>query len=91
MTVKCAVVNLPFGRGKGGITVDLKQLSAMELERLSRAYMRSMINFVGPHRDIPVRDVDTNALIMTLMLDEYESIKREHSPDVITGKPIEFG
>ena len=91
MTIKCAVVNLPFGGGKGGITVNPKQLSAMELERLSRAYMRAMINFVSPHRDIPAPDVNTNALIMAWMLDEYESIKREHSPDVITGKPIELG
>ena len=91
MTIKCAVVNLPFGGGKGGITVDPKQLSAMELERLSRAYMRSMINFIGPHRDIPAPDVNTNALIMAWMLDEYESIKREHCPDVITGKPVELG
>jgi glutamate dehydrogenase (NADP+) len=91
MTIKCAVVDLPFGGGKGGITVDPKQLSAMELERLSRAYMRSMINFIGPHRDIPAPDVNTNALIMAWMLDEYESIKREHCPDVITGKPVELG
>ena len=91
MTIKCAVVDLPFGGGKGGITVDPKQLSAMELERLSRAYMRSMINFIGPHRDIPAPDVNTNALIMAWMLDEYEAIKREHSPDVITGKPVELG
>jgi glutamate dehydrogenase (NADP+) len=91
MTIKCAVVDLPFGGGKGGITVDPKQLSTMELERLSRAYMRSMINFIGPHRDIPAPDVNTNALIMAWMLDEYEAIKREHSPDVITGKPVELG
>ena len=91
MTIKCAVVNLPFGGGKGGITVDPKQLSTMELERLSRAYMRSMINFISPHRDIPAPDVNTNALIMAWMLDEYESIKREHCPDVITGKPVELG
>lgn len=91
MTIKCAVVDLPFGGGKGGITVDPKQLSAMELERLSRAYMRSMVNFVSPTRDIPAPDVNTNALIMAWMLDEYETIKREHCPGVITGKPIELG
>ncbi|MFT7235620.1 MAG: glutamate dehydrogenase (NADP+) [Methylophagaceae bacterium] len=91
MTIKCAVVNLPFGGGKGGITVDPKILSAMELERLSRAYMRSMINFISPTRDIPAPDVNTNALVMAWMLDEYESITREHSPGVITGKPVELG
>jgi glutamate dehydrogenase (NADP+) len=91
MTIKCAVVGLPFGGGKGGITVDPKSLSPMELERLSRAYMRSLVDFVGPHRDIPAPDVNTNSRIMGWMMDEYESIKRSHNPAVITGKPIELG
>lgn len=91
MTIKCAVVDLPFGGGKGGVTVNPKILSPMELERLSRAYMRSMVDFVGPNRDIPAPDVNTNALVMAWMLNEYEAIKRERSPDVITGKPIELG
>ena len=91
MTIKCAVAELPFGGGKGGVTVSPKDLSPMELERLSRAYVRSLADFIGPHRDIPAPDVYTNSRIMGWMMDEYESVKREHSPDVITGKPIELG
>lgn len=91
MTIKCAVVDLPYGGGKGGITVNPKQLSAMELERLSRAYVRAMADFIGPDIDIPAPDVYTNALIMGWMLDEYESIKRVRAPGVITGKPISLG
>ena len=88
MTIKCALVGIPFGGGKGGICVNPKQLSRMELERLSRAYMKSMADILGPKRDIPAPDVYTNALIMGWMQDEFESIKREKSSAVITGKPI---
>ena len=87
MTIKCALVGLPFGGGKGGICVNPKQLSRMELERLSRAYMKSMADIIGPKRDIPAPDVYTSALIMGWMQDEFESIKREKSSAVITGKP----
>lgn len=91
MTIKCAVIGLPFGGGKGGITVNPKELSPMELERLTRAYARAMADFIGPHRDIPAPDVYTNSRIMGWIMDEYESVKRQHCPDVITGKPIELG
>jgi glutamate dehydrogenase (NADP+) len=91
MTIKCAVVGLPFGGGKGGVVVDPKSLSALELERLSRAYMRAMADFVGPDVDIPAPDVYTNARIMGWMADEYETIKRVKAPGVITGKPISRG
>jgi len=91
MTIKCAVVGLPFGGAKGGITVNPKELSPMELERLSRAYMRGFADFIGPHLDIPAPDVYTNSRIMGWMMAEYESIHRTHAPDVITGKPIELG
>ncbi len=91
MTIKCAVVSLPLGGGKGGVTVDPKSLSRMELERLSRAYMRAMADFVGPDKDIPAPDVYTNARIMGWMRDEFEVIKREKQPGVITGKPINLG
>ncbi len=91
MTLKCAVVGLPFGGGKGGITVDPKELSPMELERLSRAYVRAMADFIGPETDIPAPDVYTNARIMGWMMDEYEAIKRVKSPGVITGKPVRLG
>lgn len=91
MTIKCAVVGLPFGGGKGGVVVDPKRLSPMELERLSRAYMRAMADVIGPNTDIPAPDVYTNARIMGWMMDEYEAIKRVKSPAVITGKPVSLG
>ena len=91
MTIKCAVVGLPYGGGKGGVIVDPKALSPMELERLSRAYMRAMADVIGPHMDIPAPDVYTNARIMGWMMDEYEAIKRTKAPAVITGKPVRLG
>jgi len=91
MTIKCAVVGLPYGGGKGGVAVDPKGLSRLELERLSRAYMRAMADFVGPDTDIPAPDVYTNARIMGWMADEYEAIHRRKTPAVITGKPILLG
>ncbi len=91
MTIKCGVMGLPFGGAKGGVIVEPKQLSAMELERLSRAYMRAMADFVGPHVDIPAPDVYTNARIMGWMMDEYCAIRQARLPAVITGKPISLG
>ncbi len=91
MTIKCAVVGIPFGGGKGGVVVDPKALSLLELERLSRAFVRGMISLLGPDRDIPAPDVYTNARIMGWMMDEYEAIKQEKSPAVITGKPLRMG
>ena len=91
MTLKCAVVGIPYGGGKGGVIVDPKQLSPLELERLSRAYVRAMADVIGPNRDIPAPDVYTNARIMGWMADEYQAIHRVHAPGVITGKPIELG
>ncbi len=91
MTIKNACVDLPYGGGKGGVIVDPKKLSRMELERLSRAYMRAMADFVGPDTDIPAPDVYTNARIMGWMADEYEAIVRHKAPAVITGKPVGLG
>jgi len=91
MTIKCAVVGLPYGGGKGGVIVDPKELSPMELERLSRAYVRAVADFIGPQVDIPAPDVYTNARIMGWMLDEFEAIKRIKAPGVITGKPVRLG
>lgn len=91
MTIKCAVVGIPFGGGKGGIIVDPKELSRMELERLSRGYIQQIANFIGPDTDIPAPDVYTNAMIMGWMMDEYSKIVRRLSPAVITGKPIALG
>jgi len=91
MTLKCAVVDIPYGGGKGGVVVDPKDLSRLELERLARGYMRAMADFVGPETDIPAPDVNTNARIMGWMADEYETIHRMKAPGVITGKPIALG
>jgi glutamate dehydrogenase (NADP+) len=91
MTIKCAVLQLPYGGGKGGVVVDTKQLSHMELERLSRAYVRAMANFIGPEVDIPAPDVCTDTRIMGWMLSEYETIHGIKAPGVITGKPIALG
>lgn len=91
MTIKCAIAGLPYGGAKGGIEVDPKGLSPMELERLSRAYVRAMADFIGPDIDIPAPDVYTNACIMGWMTDEYETIRRQRAPAVITGKPISLG
>ncbi|NOU50856.1 Glu/Leu/Phe/Val dehydrogenase [Pseudoalteromonas sp. JBTF-M23] len=91
MTLKCAVVGVPFGGAKGAVTVDPKKLSPMELERLARAYIRANADFIGPQLDIPAPDVYTNARIMGWMMDEYEKITRTKCPAVITGKPIAFG
>ena len=91
MACKCAVVGIPYGGGKGGVCVDPKELSRLELERLSRGYIRLVANFIGPEVDIPAPDVYTNATIMGWMMSEYANIKREASPAVITGKPISLG
>ena len=91
MTIKCAVMGLPFGGAKGGIIVDPKELSRLELERLSRGYIRAIADIIGPKRDIPAPDVYTNATIMGWMADEYYQIMRQQLPGVITGKPIHLG
>lgn len=91
MTIKCAVVGIPYGGGKGGVIVDPKQLSPMELERLSRGYIEKIAAFIGPDTDIPAPDVYTNPMIMGWMMDEYSKIAGRLSPAVITGKPIPLG
>lgn len=91
MTLKCALVGIPFGGAKGGVTVDPKALSRLEVERLSRGFIEQTVDVIGPHRDIPAPDVYTNAMIMGWMMDEYSKIVRRHSPGVITGKPIAMG
>ena len=91
MTFKCAALSLPFGGAKGGITVNPKELSRMELERLSRGYIDAIADFIGPDVDILAPDVYTNAMIMGWMMDQYSIIKRQISPAVVTGKPISMG
>ena len=88
MTWKTAVVDLPLGGAQGGIMCDPHSLSATELQRLSRAYVRKIAHVIGPERDVPAPDVYTNAQIMAWMLDEYESVTGLHQPGVITGKPV---
>lgn len=92
MTIKCALVNLPLGGAKGGIKVDPKNLSEKELENLSREYVRKIYDFIGPDKDIPAPDVNTNAKIMDWMVDEY--LKISNSKDIklkatFTGKSIQ--
>lgn len=91
MSLKCGIVNLPYGGGKGGIICDPRDMSFGELERLSRGYVRSISQLVGPTKDIPAPDVMTNSQIMAWMLDEYSRIREFDSPGFITGKPIVLG
>ncbi|MEN3930508.1 Glu/Leu/Phe/Val dehydrogenase [Microvirga sp. W0021] len=91
MTIKCAVTNLPYGGGKGGVRVDPRSLSRSEIERLSRAYVQAFARVIGPDRDIPAPDVYTNAMIMGWMADEYSTLMGESMPAVVTGKPIALG
>lgn len=91
MTIKTAVVGVPYGGGKGGVVVDPKKLSRLEVERLSRGFIEMCADFIGPHTDIPAPDVYTNAMIMGWMMDEYSKIVRQYTPSVITGKPLSMG
>ncbi len=91
MTLKCAVAQIPMGGGKGGITVNPKELSNAELERLSRGWVQKLSDFIGPHKDVPAPDVNTTAEIMAWMADEFEKITGDTSGAVITGKPVGQG
>ncbi len=91
MTFKCALLNLPYGGAKGGVQVNPKELSRMELERLSRSYVNQVADFIGPDLDVPAPDMYTNELIMGWMANQYSLISREHRPAVITGKPLALG
>ncbi len=91
MTFKCAVMNLPYGGGKGAVQVDPRKLSKAELERLSRAYIQAFARTIGPDRDVPAPDVYTNSMVMGWMADEYAQIVGRAEPAVITGKPIALG
>jgi glutamate dehydrogenase (NAD(P)+) len=86
MTWKCALLNLPYGGGKGGVVCDPKKMSSREKERLARAYVRALAGFIGPMKDIPAPDVYTDPQIMTWMMDEYSVIAGYNAPEVITGK-----
>ena len=91
MTLKCAVINLPYGGAKGGVVIEPKKYSQSELERVSRGYIREIQNFIGPDIDIPAPDVNTDSRIMAWMLDEFEKLKGKRTPGAITGKPISLG
>ena len=91
MTCKCAVANLPYGGGKGGIIVDPSKLSQAELERLTRGYIDRIAPIIGEKMDIPAPDMNTNAQIMGWMMDEYSKLKGQYEPGFITGKPICIG
>lgn len=91
MTLKCAVVNIPMGGGKGGITVNPKALSKIELEKLSRGWIQRFSDVLGPRKDVPAPDVNTTAEIMAWMADEFAQITSDKSGAVITGKPVDKG
>lgn len=91
MTIKCCVAGIPYGGGKGGITLDPRDYSEAELERISRAYAEAISPLIGEKIDIPAPDVNTNGKIMSWMVDAYENIVKKSAPGVFTGKPVEFG
>lgn len=91
MSLKCGIVDLPYGGGKGGIICDPRNMSFRELEALSRGYVRAISQIVGPTKDIPAPDVFTNSQIMAWMMDEYSRMDEFNSPGFITGKPLVLG
>src|SRR5512132_1771799 len=91
MTWKCAVVNIPFGGGKGGIACDPEHLSKGELERLTRRYAADLSDLFGPESDVPAPDVNTNEQVMAWFMDTYSMHERRTETAVVTGKPLEIG
>lgn len=91
MSMKCAVVGLPYGGAKGGVTCNPKELSEGELERLSRGYIRAISQFVSSEKDIPAPDVYTNSQIMGWMVDEFSILQQHNDFAFITGKPLSIG
>ena len=91
MTWKCAVVNIPFGGAKGGVICDPHKMSMGELERMTRRYTAELIEFIGPEKDVPAPDVNTNEQTMAWMMDTYSMHMRQTVTAVVTGKPINIG
>jgi len=91
MTWKCAVIDIPFGGAKGGVIVDVRELSKPELERLTRAYTRAIYNIIGPEKDVPAPDMNTTPEMMAWIADEYSKIKGRKTLAVVTGKPLKAG
>src|SRR6266567_1220932 len=91
MTWKCAVVNIPFGGAKGGVICDPKKMSMGELERMTRRYTSEIIEFIGPEKDVPAPDVNTNEQTMAWIMDTYSMHMRQTVTSVVTGKPLNLG
>jgi glutamate dehydrogenase (NAD(P)+) len=91
MTWKCAVVNIPFGGAKGGVICDPHKMSLGELERMTRRYTAELFEFIGPEKDVPAPDVNTNEQIMAWMMDTYSMHSRQTVTAVVTGKPLNIG
>jgi len=91
MTWKCAVVNIPFGGAKGGVICDPRLLSARELEAITRRYTAELMDFIGPERDVPAPDVNTNEQVMAWIMDTYSMHIRHTVTAVVTGKPLDLG
>jgi glutamate dehydrogenase (NAD(P)+) len=91
MTWKCAVVNIPFGGAKGGVICDPRRLSMGELERITRRYTAELVEFIGPEKDVPAPDMNTNEQVMAWMMDTYSMHMRQTVTAVVTGKPVNMG
>src|SRR5690242_19402591 len=91
MTWKCAVVNIPFGGAKGGVICDPHKMSMGELERMTRRYTAELFEFIGPEKDVPAPDVNTNEQVMAWMMDTYSMHMRQTVTAVVTGKPLNIG
>src|SRR5271170_154921 len=91
MTWKCAVVNIPFGGGKGGVICDPALMSDSELERITRRYTAEIFDFIGPEKDVPAPDMNTNEQTMAWIMDTYSMHARHTTTAVVTGKPIDLG
>jgi glutamate dehydrogenase/leucine dehydrogenase len=91
MTWKCAIADIPYGGAKGGVCVNTKKMSRRELERLTRRYVSLIVDYLGPHRDIPAPDMYTDAQTMAWIMDTYSQLKGYMVPECVTGKPVEVG
>ena len=91
MSIKCAVVNIPYGGAKGGVKVDPEALSRAELERLTRRYAFSIAPMIGPDRDIPAPDINTDFQVMSWIMDTVSMLRGHNTPGVVTGKPLAIG
>ncbi|HQD53795.1 MAG TPA: Glu/Leu/Phe/Val dehydrogenase dimerization domain-containing protein, partial [Peptococcaceae bacterium] len=91
MSIKCAVIGLPYGGGKGGVSCNVKEMSEGEIERVSRGYIRAIAQIISSDKDVPAPDMYTNPKIMGWMMDEFAAIRQYNDFGVITGKPLSIG